>query len=78
MKINVALSSCARAFGDGPLNFEPWSNDVDDTSAGTPPPLNYHTTPMGNDLGGQRLLSFLMTLLLCQKEAYPGIQSAGN
>ncbi|GFU62839.1 hypothetical protein TNCV_4279211 [Trichonephila clavipes] len=25
-----------RAFGDGPRNFETWSSDVDDTSAGTP------------------------------------------
>ncbi|GFU36673.1 hypothetical protein TNCV_3311671 [Trichonephila clavipes] len=32
-----------RAFGDGPRNFEPWSN-VDDTL--TPSP-NYHTTPTG-------------------------------
>ncbi|GFX15600.1 uncharacterized protein TNCV_2130881 [Trichonephila clavipes] len=34
-----------RAFGNGPRNFEPWSSDVDDTRAGTPPSPNYHTTP---------------------------------
>ncbi|GFX01108.1 hypothetical protein TNCV_4580741 [Trichonephila clavipes] len=38
-----------RAFGDGPRNFEPWSSDVDDTSAGIPSP-NYHTTPTGSQL----------------------------
>ncbi|GFT31628.1 hypothetical protein TNCV_230671, partial [Trichonephila clavipes] len=38
-----------RAFGDGPHNFEPWSSDVDDASAGTLSP-NYHTTPTGGAL----------------------------
>ncbi|GFX14570.1 transposable element Tcb2 transposase [Trichonephila clavipes] len=31
LNINVALSSCTRAFDDGPRNLEPWSSDVDDT-----------------------------------------------
>ncbi|GBO34291.1 hypothetical protein AVEN_32896-1 [Araneus ventricosus] len=31
-------------FWDGPRNFEPWSDDEDDTRAGTPSP-NFHTTP---------------------------------
>ncbi|GFW50133.1 hypothetical protein TNCV_4695511 [Trichonephila clavipes] len=39
-------STYMRAFVDRPRNFEPWSSDVDDTSAGTPSP-NYHTTPTG-------------------------------
>ncbi|GFU44259.1 hypothetical protein TNCV_2152051 [Trichonephila clavipes] len=29
-----------------PRNFEPWSSDVDDTGAGTPP-STHHTTPTG-------------------------------
>ncbi|GFW93748.1 hypothetical protein TNCV_4542751 [Trichonephila clavipes] len=41
-KEKFAIQSYMRAFGDGPRNFEPWSSDVDDTSAGTPSP-NYHT-----------------------------------
>ncbi|GFW73608.1 hypothetical protein TNCV_1540631 [Trichonephila clavipes] len=31
---------------DGPRNFEPWSRDDYDTSAGPPSP-NYHATPTG-------------------------------
>ncbi|GBL85747.1 hypothetical protein AVEN_193192-1 [Araneus ventricosus] len=31
-------------FCDGPRNFEPWSDNEDDTSAGTPSP-NFHATP---------------------------------
>ncbi|GFW99062.1 hypothetical protein TNCV_3008321 [Trichonephila clavipes] len=42
----IWLQCYTRAFGDGPRNFEPWSSDVDDTSAGTPSP-NYHITPTG-------------------------------
>ncbi|GFV83760.1 DUF4817 domain-containing protein [Trichonephila clavipes] len=42
VNINVALFNYARAFGDGPRHFEPWSSDKDDTRAGTPSP-NYHT-----------------------------------
>ncbi|GFU66085.1 hypothetical protein TNCV_4480311 [Trichonephila clavipes] len=38
------ITCYTRAFGDGPRNFEPWSSDVDDTSAGTLSP-NCHTTP---------------------------------
>ncbi|GFV45360.1 hypothetical protein TNCV_4490961 [Trichonephila clavipes] len=37
--------SYTRAFGDGPRNFEPWSNDEDDTCAGAPRLLI--TTPTG-------------------------------
>ncbi|GFW54645.1 hypothetical protein TNCV_5110191 [Trichonephila clavipes] len=35
---------CTRAFDDGPRNFEPWSNDEDDTGPSTPSPT---TTPTG-------------------------------
>ncbi|GFT83569.1 hypothetical protein TNCV_4866311 [Trichonephila clavipes] len=38
--------SHSRAFGDGPRNFETWSNDEDDERAGTPS-LNFYTTPTG-------------------------------
>ncbi|GBN96015.1 hypothetical protein AVEN_110249-1 [Araneus ventricosus] len=36
-------------FWDGPRNFEPWSDDEDDTWAGTPTP-NFHATPAGGRL----------------------------
>ncbi|PRD31438.1 UNVERIFIED_CONTAM: hypothetical protein NCL1_23560 [Trichonephila clavipes] len=42
--------SYTRAFGDGPRNFESWSSDVDDTSAGILSP-NYHTTPTAYEGG---------------------------
>ncbi|GFU68901.1 hypothetical protein TNCV_4882281 [Trichonephila clavipes] len=42
-----------RALGDGPRNFEPWSNDEDDTCAGTPSP-SYHTTATGRRLSSDR------------------------
>ncbi|GFU79035.1 hypothetical protein TNCV_548481 [Trichonephila clavipes] len=42
MKINVALYSYTRAFGNGPHKFKPWSSDEDDNSAGIPSP-NYNT-----------------------------------
>ncbi|GFU56227.1 transposable element Tcb1 transposase [Trichonephila clavipes] len=38
-----------RAFGEGPLNFEPWSSDEDNTCALTPSP-NFYTTPTGGRL----------------------------
>ncbi|GFX08037.1 hypothetical protein TNCV_1237171 [Trichonephila clavipes] len=44
----------ARAFGDGPRNFEPWSSDVDDTRAGTPS-FNYHTTPTGGRFSSRQI-----------------------
>ncbi|GBM78788.1 hypothetical protein AVEN_81960-1 [Araneus ventricosus] len=36
-------------FWDGPRNFEPWSDDEDDTWASTPSP-NFHATPAGGRL----------------------------
>ncbi|GBN61340.1 hypothetical protein AVEN_265253-1, partial [Araneus ventricosus] len=36
-------------FWDGPRNFEPRSDDEDDTCAGTPSP-NFHATPTGGRL----------------------------
>ncbi|GBM83398.1 hypothetical protein AVEN_242132-1 [Araneus ventricosus] len=36
-------------FRDGPRNFEPRSDDEDDTRAGTPSP-NFRATPMGGHL----------------------------
>ncbi|GBL75401.1 hypothetical protein AVEN_194593-1 [Araneus ventricosus] len=36
-------------FWDGPPNFEPWSDDEDDTWAGTSSP-NFHSTPTGERL----------------------------
>ncbi|GFU55969.1 hypothetical protein TNCV_1557241 [Trichonephila clavipes] len=29
--LSIVVSSCTRASGDGPRNFEPWPRDVDDT-----------------------------------------------
>ncbi|GFW09124.1 hypothetical protein TNCV_315351 [Trichonephila clavipes] len=43
-----------RAFGDGPRNFEPWSGDVDDTSADILSP-NYHTTPSGGRFSSRQI-----------------------
>ncbi|GFW97461.1 hypothetical protein TNCV_4991371 [Trichonephila clavipes] len=47
-------SNYTRAFGNGPRNFEPWSNDVNDTCAGTPSP-NYHTTPTGGRFSSRQI-----------------------
>ncbi|GFX03057.1 hypothetical protein TNCV_4288401 [Trichonephila clavipes] len=43
VNINVAIFSYSRAFGDGPSNFEQWSNDETPELA-TPSP-NFHTSP---------------------------------
>ncbi|GFW76981.1 hypothetical protein TNCV_2593611 [Trichonephila clavipes] len=51
---NGQEANYTRAFGDGPRNFEPWSNDVDDTLAGTPSP-NYHTTPTGGRFSSRQI-----------------------
>ncbi|GFT55151.1 SEC14-like protein 2 [Trichonephila clavipes] len=48
------LLNFPRAFGDGPRNFELWSSDEDDTSAGTPSP-NYHTTPTRGHLSSRQI-----------------------
>ncbi|GFU67067.1 hypothetical protein TNCV_4969161 [Trichonephila clavipes] len=31
LRESLRVQSYTRAFGDGPRNFEPWSNDEDDT-----------------------------------------------
>ncbi|GBL76517.1 hypothetical protein AVEN_48812-1 [Araneus ventricosus] len=43
-------------FWDGPRNFEPRSDDEDDTRAGTPSP-NFHATPTGGRLATTRDLA---------------------
>ncbi|GFW90012.1 hypothetical protein TNCV_2172071 [Trichonephila clavipes] len=52
--INVALFSYTKAFGDGPLHFEPRSSDEDNTRAGNPSP-NYRTTPTGGRLSSRQI-----------------------
>ncbi|GFW96635.1 uncharacterized protein TNCV_2846921 [Trichonephila clavipes] len=54
LNINVTLFSYSRAFGDGPRNFEPWSRDVDDTSAGTSSP-NSHTISTGGRFSSRQI-----------------------
>ncbi|GBM76441.1 hypothetical protein AVEN_2089-1 [Araneus ventricosus] len=53
LKVQVRLTSrfeaTQRLFRDEPRNFEPLSDDEDDTQAGTPSP-NFRTTPMGRRL----------------------------
>ncbi|GFT39687.1 putative oxidoreductase GLYR1 homolog [Trichonephila clavipes] len=41
LKLVTLTCNYMRAFGDGPRNFEPWSSDVDYTSAGTRSPNNH-------------------------------------
>ncbi|GFS85111.1 hypothetical protein TNCV_4222881 [Trichonephila clavipes] len=53
-KTMLGLTRYTRAFGNGPLNFEPWSSDVDDTSVGTPSP-NYPTIPMGGRFSSRQI-----------------------
>ncbi|GFW27806.1 uncharacterized protein TNCV_766871 [Trichonephila clavipes] len=45
-KIDSGHVSNTKATDHGSRNFEPWSNDEDDTLAGTPSP-NYHIMPTG-------------------------------
>ncbi|GFT16504.1 hypothetical protein TNCV_281371 [Trichonephila clavipes] len=54
IKRGILAGGYTRAFGDGPRNFEPWSNDVDDTRAGTLS-SNYHTTPMGGRFSSRQI-----------------------
>ncbi|GFT88264.1 hypothetical protein TNCV_3623611 [Trichonephila clavipes] len=49
------LPGCySMAFGDGPLNFEFWPSDEDDTRASTLSP-NYHTTPTEGRLSSRQI-----------------------
>ncbi|GFV78186.1 hypothetical protein TNCV_1036541 [Trichonephila clavipes] len=54
LRKRVGVTSYTQTFGDGPRNFEPWSNDEDETGAGYLSP-NYHTSPNGGRLCSRQI-----------------------
>ncbi|GFW36104.1 hypothetical protein TNCV_4929671 [Trichonephila clavipes] len=67
--IDEGSARFTRAFGDGPRNFEPWSSDDDDTSAGTPP---HHTNGRSFE---SRYIQCALAPLHCASSVVSGSES---